>query len=72
MDTQLDPDRNIHNTDNYKWGVFYFNPDDSRVIVPKRNRYMGWTFNFAHPVSYLILVGIVAFAVFIGYFAGGK
>jgi uncharacterized membrane protein len=67
MKTQLDPDRNIRNTDNYKWGVFYYNPDDSRVIVPKRYRSMGWTFNFAHPVSYLILVGIIAFAVFIGY-----
>jgi hypothetical protein len=22
--------------DHYKWGIFYYNPDDARVIVPKR------------------------------------
>lgn len=35
--------------ENWKWGVFYFNKKDFRLIVPKRNPIMGWTFNFAHP-----------------------
>jgi uncharacterized membrane protein len=51
--------------ENYKWGLFYFNPDDLRAIVPKRNKWMGWTLNFAQPLSWVILLGIVAFAVLI-------
>ena len=48
---------------NYKYGVFYYNKDDSRIIVPKRIKYMGWTVNFAHPLSYLIIGGILAMVI---------
>lgn len=45
----------------YKWGLFYYNPEDKRLIVPKRIKWMGWTFNFAHPLAailfLLILIG---------------
>ena len=51
---------------NYKWGVFYFNPDDPRLFVPKRIIGTGWTLNFANPYSYLIITGIIAFAIFMG------
>lgn len=50
-------------SDNYKYGVFYYNKDDSRIIVPKRIKYMGWTVNFAHPLSYLIIGGILAMVI---------
>ena len=45
----------------YKWGIFYYNPNDERVLVPKRVEAMGWTFNFARREVYhfLFLVGIV-------------
>ncbi len=45
----------------YKWGIFYYNPDDDRVLVPKRVQVLGWTFNFARQEVYqfLFLVGIV-------------
>jgi uncharacterized membrane protein len=45
----------------YKWGVFYYNPDDDRVLVPKKVKTMGWTFNFAKQEVYhfLFIVGIV-------------
>jgi uncharacterized membrane protein len=36
----------------YKWGIFYYNPEDDRVLVPKRIKAMGWTFNFAKPEIY--------------------
>jgi uncharacterized membrane protein len=52
--------------DNYKWGIFYFNPQDSRVILPKRNPYMGLTLNFANPYSYLILFFTVALCIIAG------
>jgi len=47
--------------DNYKWGLFYWNPKDNRVFVPKRIRQFGWTLNFANPVSYFIILGILLF-----------
>jgi len=50
-------------SNNYKYGVFYYNKDDSRIIVPKRIKYMGWTVNFAHPLSYLIIGGILAVVI---------
>lgn len=46
----------IDNPLNYKWGIFYFNRDDSRLIVPKKLRHLGWTLNFAHKTSYLLLI----------------
>ena len=50
--------------DNWKWGVFYFNKKDFRFIVPKRNPIMGWTFNFAHPIAFIILLLILGMIVF--------
>jgi uncharacterized membrane protein len=44
----------------WKAGIFYFNPDDPAVFVVKRIG-IGYTFNFAHPVAWLLLgVGILA------------
>lgn len=53
----------VNDPENYKWGLFYFNPDDLRAVVPKRNRRMGWTLNFAQPLAWVIILGIIAFAV---------
>ncbi len=41
------------------WGIFYFNPEDKRIIVPKRIKWFGWTLNFANPISILFLAGIL-------------
>ena len=54
--------------DHYKWGLFYYNPDDQRVIVPKRNSWMGWTLNFARFYSWFIIILIIALAVLVGYY----
>jgi uncharacterized membrane protein len=45
---------------NYKWGVFYYNKNDIRTVVPKRSRVLGWTFNFAQPGSYGFIVVLIA------------
>ena len=52
--------------ESYKWGIFYFNPRDPRIILPKRIKEMGWTLNFANPYSWLIIIGIISFAVLLG------
>lgn len=49
----------INDPINYKYG-FYYNPDDYRVIVPKRIRAFGWTLNFAKPTAYFIILLILA------------
>jgi len=46
------------NNDNWKWGIFYNNPNDPSIWVEKRTG-LGWTVNFAHQVSYLIIVLLV-------------
>lgn len=42
--------------ENWVMGVFYFNSKDFRFILPKRDPMMGWTFNFAHPIAYIVLI----------------
>lgn len=44
--------------ENWKWGIFYFNKKDHRIMVPKRNPILGWTFNFAHPAGYILLISL--------------
>lgn len=43
------------NPGNWKLGIFYFCPLDRRVVVPKRNRALGWTLNFARPMALPVL-----------------
>lgn len=51
------------NPDHYKFGIFYFNPEDSRVLIPKRRMGVGWSLNFASPFSWLILLAIILLAI---------
>jgi uncharacterized membrane protein len=62
--SELDENQPNH----YKWSFIYFNSADHRVIVPKRVAWMGWTFNFASPFTYLIIMGIVGLLVLLDYF----
>ena len=39
-------------------GVFYNNPNDPTVFVPKRFG-LGWTMNFGHPQAKLVLIGML-------------
>ncbi len=44
-------------------GAFYFNKKDSRILVPKLIPSMGYTLNFAHPVSYIGLISILLIVI---------
>jgi uncharacterized membrane protein len=46
----------------WKLGLFYFNPDDPAVFVEKRFG-LGWTTNFARPLVWLLILGLVAVSV---------
>lgn len=61
-------DRDIKNPDNYKLSIFYFNKDDKRIIVPKQDKYRGWTLNFGNKYTYLSLIVIVLIGLCAKYF----
>jgi uncharacterized membrane protein len=42
----------------WKAGVFYFNPGDPALMVPKRIG-IGYTINFAHPMAWILLGGLI-------------
>jgi uncharacterized membrane protein len=42
-------------------GIFYYNPEDFRVLVPKRIAALGWTLNFANHISYIVILIIIIF-----------
>ena len=42
----------------WKWGIFYYNPDDAVLFVEKREGF-GYTFNFANRWSWILLFGLV-------------
>jgi uncharacterized membrane protein len=43
----------------YKFGLLYYNSKDSRTVIPKRNKSLGWTLNFAKPGAYFFLLLII-------------
>jgi uncharacterized membrane protein len=45
----------------WKWGMFYYNPDDPALIVEKRFG-IGWTLNFAHRGAWIFMVLILLLA----------
>jgi uncharacterized membrane protein len=50
---------------NWKYGMFYYNKEDRRLLPPKRQEWMGSTVNFANRKSVLFFVGMMAFFIFI-------
>ena len=47
----------------WKMGIFYFNKKDKRIFPPKRLKYFGWTVNFANPISFFILLAMIALVI---------
>lgn len=44
---------------NWKWEIFYFNKEDPRIFPPKRTKELGWTVNFANPISIFVLLTLI-------------
>jgi len=49
----------------WKWGIFYFNKNDKRIFSPKRIKQMGWTVNFANPISIFSIIVLFTIIYFI-------
>lgn len=46
----------VDDDEHWKFGVFYYNPDDASLFLPERFG-VGWTLNFARPTVWAIVVG---------------
>ena len=55
-------DRLWKDPSNWRLGSIYVSPDDPRIVVAKRLKWTGWTFNFAHGLSIVLLVVVMAVA----------
>ncbi|WP_143033216.1 DUF5808 domain-containing protein [Tindallia californiensis] len=52
----------------WKWGMFYYNPDDPAIWIEKRFG-IGWTLNFANPVAvgcFVMLLLAIAAGIILG------
>ncbi len=47
----------------WKWGIFYCNTEDKRLLVPKKVPIMGYTLNFGHKYAVLFLGAITVLAI---------
>jgi uncharacterized membrane protein len=54
---------------NWILGIFYFNKKDKRIFPSKRLSFLGWTVNFANPLSVLTLVVIILSIILFERFA---
>ena len=59
-----------NNPDDVHWklGFIYYNPEDSKVLIPKRYG-IGWTLNFANMWSYVFIVGLILIIYAIKHYA---
>ncbi|WP_052404881.1 DUF1648 domain-containing protein [Bacillus rubiinfantis] len=46
----------------WKLGMFYFNPNDPAIFLEKRFG-IGWTNNWAHPLSWVFIIAVLALAI---------
>jgi uncharacterized membrane protein len=57
---------NSMSKDSGNWkGPFYINRRDPRLLVPKLHSSLGWTLNFASPLSYIAVVALIAVIIVI-------
>ncbi|HQQ94374.1 MAG TPA: hypothetical protein PLQ93_07455 [Bacteroidia bacterium] len=52
-----------NNPKHWIWGIFYYNPGDKRLILPKRLPYFGLTVNFASPYAIPLIIGSIVLLV---------
>lgn len=51
----------------WRWGMFYVNPEDPRLWVPKRFG-IGWTLNFARPWAWIVIGLLTLLPLFLWVF----
>ncbi|MDQ2720111.1 MAG: DUF5808 domain-containing protein [Bacteroidota bacterium] len=70
MDLKDKANEGHSNPVNWKFGIFYFNKKDKRIFPPKKDKYAGWTVNFANPYSILAIIALlILFTLITKYFS---
>lgn len=65
---ELRNQRSWENPKNWKfYRCIYSAKEDTRILVPKKRIYLGWTLNFAHMESYLFLTALGAGVAVVGF-----
>ena len=63
-----DDDDPINNRENFKAGIFYYNPDDDRVLIRLPGTVNRYVFNYARWPIYLIVVPVAAMICYALFF----
>ncbi len=64
-----DIERNWHkDSKNWRFIFFYYNPEDSRLMVEKRSKWAGITLNYAHKTAWFWTIVIFLFIGLLIYF----
>ena len=63
--TKPQPPAGDDDSKHWVWGIFYYNPDDKRLLPPKRIPWLGWTVNFANVYSIAFMIVMTAVIVFV-------
>jgi uncharacterized membrane protein len=67
--TNIETQNNWHSdSKNWKYIFFYYNPEDSRLMVSKRSEWAGITFNYAHKMAWFWTIFIFLFVSLLIYF----
>lgn len=45
--------------------LIYYNPEDKRLLPPKKHPGMGWTVNFGNPYSVLLLISFLTVIIYL-------
>jgi len=65
-----DDDDPINNRDNFKAGLFYYNPDDDRLLVRAPGTTSRFIFNYARWQLYVIILPVFAIICYALFFGG--
>lgn len=55
--------------ESWKLGVFYYNPDDKRLMLPKRTG-LGFTLNFAQPLAVILCLALIFIIIVLARLGG--
>jgi len=66
-----DDDDPVNNRDNFKAGIFYYNPDDDRLLVRVPGTTNRYVINYGRWQVYLVIVPVLAIICYALFFRGG-
>jgi uncharacterized membrane protein len=63
----LDKPEEKDDSSHWKWGIFYYNRNDKKLLHRKRIGW-SWTINFANPYSLLFLLAVISLFILLNLY----